>query len=89
MARPEARRVAVFQPDDRAPLGVDETLLEDVVEEVLEVEELGAIADLDQLCSHRLLRTRRLVVGDPELGDVVNREHCCVDESCTWKHVLE
>ncbi|KAI9464970.1 hypothetical protein BJY52DRAFT_1221089 [Lactarius psammicola] len=62
--------VTIFQLDDRAPVRVDKVLLEDVVEDVLEVEELGAFADLDQLCSHRLLRVRRLVVGDPELWKI-------------------
>jgi len=59
---------AVLPPGDRAPLGVNEALLEDVVEDVLEVKQVRSVADVDELGSDLLVRTRRLVVGDPELG---------------------
>ena len=59
---------AVLPPGDGAPLGVDETLLEDVIEDVLKVEQVCSVADLDELSSDLLVRTGRLVVGDPELG---------------------
>jgi len=58
---------AVLPPGDGAPLGVDESLLEDVIEDVLKVEQVRGVADIDELSSDLLLRTRRLVVGDPEL----------------------
>jgi len=61
---------AVLPPGDGAPLGVDKALLEDIVEDVLEVEQTGSVADVDELSSDLLLRARRLVVGDPELGGV-------------------
>ena len=48
--------------------GIDEPLLEDVVEDILEVEEVRGVADVDELRSHRFARARRLVVRDPELG---------------------
>jgi len=64
----QARGGAVLPPGDGAPLGVDEPLLEDVIEDVLEVEQLRRVADVDELGSDLLVRTRRLVVGDPELG---------------------
>src|SRR5260221_14757648 len=49
-------------------VGIDEPLLEDVVEDVLEVEEVRGGADVDELRSHLFARARRLVVRDPELG---------------------
>jgi len=55
---------AFLPPGDGAPLWVHEPLLEDVVEDILEVEH---VADIDELCGHRPLRARRLVVGDPEI----------------------
>lgn len=58
---------AVLPPGDGAPLGVDESLLEDVIEDVLKVEEMRSVADIDELSGDLLLRTGRLVVGDPEL----------------------
>ena len=61
---------AVLPPGDGAPLGVDEALLEDIVEDVLEVEQTRSVADVDELSSDLLLGARRLVVGDPELGGV-------------------
>lgn len=59
---------AVLPPADGAPLGVDESLLEDVIEDVLKVEQVRSVADIDELSSDLLVRTRRVVVGDPELG---------------------
>lgn len=58
---------AVLPPRDGAPLGVDESLLEDVIEDVLKVEQVRGVADIDELSGNLLVRTRRLVVGDPEL----------------------
>jgi len=66
----QTRGGAVLPPGDGAPLGVDESLLEDVVEDVLKVEQMRSVADIDELSSDLLLRTRRLVVGDPELRDM-------------------
>jgi len=59
---------AVLPPGDGAPLGIDEALLEDVVEDVLKVEQVRSVADVDELGSDLLVRTRCLVVGNPELG---------------------
>ena len=42
-------------------------MLEDVVEDILKVEQVRSVADIDELGSDLLLRTRRLVVSDPEL----------------------
>ena len=64
----QAHGRAVLPPGDGAPLGVDVSLLEDVVEDVLKVEKVRGVADIDELSSDLLVRTRRLVVGDPELG---------------------
>jgi len=58
----------VLPPGDRAPLGIHEALIENVVEDVLEVEEVHRVADVDELGSDLLLSARRLVVGDPEIG---------------------
>jgi len=63
----QTRGGAVLPPGDGAPLAVDESLLEDVIEDVLKVEQVRSVADIDKLGSDLLLRTRRLVVGDPEL----------------------
>jgi hypothetical protein len=54
-------------------------LLEDVVEDVLEVKEVRGIADVDELGGHLLVRTGRLVVGDPELRTVDLRAFGYVD----------
>lgn len=64
VARLETRGGDLFPIGDRAPLRVHEPLLEDVVEDILKVEHVG---DVNELCSHRPLRARRLVVGDPEI----------------------
>jgi len=64
----QTHSTAVLPPGDRAPLGVNKPLLEDVVEDVLKVEQVRSIADVDKLSSDLLVRTRRLVVGDPELS---------------------
>ena len=58
---------AVLPPGDGAPLGVDKSLLEDVIEDVLKVKQVRNVADIDELSGNLLVRTRRLVVGDPEL----------------------
>jgi len=58
---------AVLPPGDGTPLRVDESLLEDVIEDILKVEKVRSLADIDELSSDLLVRTRRLVVGDPEL----------------------
>jgi len=63
---------AVLPPDDRAPLGVHESLLEDMVEDVLEVVEVCPVADIDELGSDLLVGARRLMVGDPELRSAVS-----------------
>jgi len=63
----QTRGGAVLPPADGAPLGIDESLLEDVVEDILKVEQVRSVADIDELSSDLLLCTRRLVVGDPEL----------------------
>ncbi len=68
VARLEAHRGAFLPPGDGTPCGIDEPLLEDLVEDVLEVEEVRGVADVDELCSHLFARARRLVVRDPELG---------------------
>lgn len=68
LARLEARRGAFLPPGDGTPFGIDEPLLEDVVEDVFEVEEVRAVADVDKLRGHLLARAGRLVVRDPELG---------------------
>ncbi len=67
VARLEPRGGAFLPPGDGAPLWVHEPLLEDVVEDILEVEQVGPVADVDELRGHRPLRARRLVVRDPEL----------------------
>jgi len=64
----QTHRAAVLPPSDGAPLGVYETLLEDIVEDVLEVEDLRGVTDVDKLCGDLLVRAGRLVVGDPELA---------------------
>jgi len=63
---------AVLPPDDRAPLGVHESLLEDVIEDVLEVIQVCPVADIDELGSDLLVGARRLMVGDPELRSAVS-----------------
>jgi len=57
----------VLPPGDRAPLGVDESLLEDIIEDVLKVEQMRSVADIDELSSDLFVGTRSLVVCDPEL----------------------
>ena len=62
MARLESRGGAFLPPrSDRAPLGVGESLLKDVIEDTLVVEPARPIADIDQLGRRRLLSTRHLV----------------------------
>lgn len=68
VARLEARGGALLPPSDRAPLGVHESLLKDVVEDILEVEQARDIVDVDELGGDLLVNARRLVVRDPELG---------------------
>lgn len=63
----QTRGGAVLPPGDGTPLGINETLLEDVVEDILKVEQVRGVADIDELSSDLLLCTRRLVVGNPEL----------------------
>jgi hypothetical protein len=67
MARLESRGGggAFLPPSDRVPLGVDESLLKDVIEDTLVVEPARPIADIDQLGRRRLLSTRHLVVRNP------------------------
>jgi len=67
VARLETRGGALLPPSDGAPLGVDESLLEDVVEDVLEVEEVQGVGDADKLRRQLLVRARRQLVRDPEL----------------------
>ena len=64
----QAHGRAILPPGDGAPLAIDESLLEDIVEDVLKVEQVRSLADIDELGGDLLLGTRRLVVGDPELG---------------------
>jgi len=64
----ETNAGAFLPPDNRAPLGVHKSLLENVVEDVLEVEETHGVADVDELGSGLLVSAGRLVIGDPELG---------------------
>jgi len=59
---------AVLPPRDGTPLGIHEALLEDVVENVLEVENVGSVADVEELGGDLLVGAGGLVVGDPELG---------------------
>jgi hypothetical protein len=66
----DTHRGVVLPPGDGAPLGFYEPLLEDVVEDVLEVEEVGGVADIDELGSDLLVCAGRLVVSDPELGSL-------------------
>ena len=66
----ETHRGAVLPPGDGTPLGVHEALLTDVVEDVLEVEDVNAVADVKELCGSLLVSAGRLVVGDPELGSL-------------------
>ena len=66
----DTHRGVVLPPSDRAPLGFYEPLLEDVVDDVLEVEEVGGVADIDELGSDLLVCAGRLVVSDPELGSL-------------------
>jgi hypothetical protein len=68
----ETRRGAVLPPDDRAPLRVHISLLEDVVEDILKVVQVRPIATVNELCSHLLRRARCLVVSDPELRSAVS-----------------
>jgi len=68
VARLETCRGALLPPSDGAPLGVDEPLLKDVVEDVLEVEEIqGVVADADELRRLLLVCARGLLIRDPEL----------------------
>ena len=64
----DAHGSAILPPDDRAPLWVHESLFENVVKDVLEVEEARGVADVNNLCSDLLMSARCLVVGDPELS---------------------
>jgi len=64
----ETHTGVVLPPDNRAPLGVHESLLENVVENVLEVEETCGVADVDELGGELLVSAGRLVIGDPELS---------------------
>lgn len=63
----EPCRGAFFPPGDGTPFWVHESLLEDMVEDILEIDQGRPVADVNELCGHRPLRARRLVVGDPEL----------------------
>ena len=79
----EAHRGAVLPPGDGTPLGIHEALLKDVVEDILEVEDVNAVADVKELCGSLLVSAGRLVVGDPELGSldlraVRWRGHVCI-----------
>ena len=67
---------AVLPPRDGAPLGIDEALLEDVIEDVLKVEQLRGVANVDELSGDLLVRAGRLVVGNPELGTLELRAKC-------------
>jgi hypothetical protein len=74
---------AVLPPGDGTPLGVHEALLKDVVEDVLEVEDVDAVADVKELSGGLLVSAGRLVVGDPELGSLDLRAarwggHVCI-----------
>jgi len=66
----QTREGVVLPPGDRAPLGIYEALLEDVVEDVLEVEEVHRVADVEELGGDLLVSAGRLVVGDPEIGSL-------------------
>jgi hypothetical protein len=66
-ARLEPRGRAFLPPGDGAPLRVHESLLKDVVEDILEVEQGCPVPDINELCGHGPLCARRLVVRDPEL----------------------
>jgi len=66
----ETQGGAVLPPDDRTPLGVYKSLLENVIEDVLEVKEMPGITDVEELSGNLLVDARRLVVGDPELSRV-------------------
>jgi len=68
----EAHGAAVLQLDDKAPFGIDETLCSMGHPRG---RRAGIVADLDQLRGHRLLRLRRLVLGNLKLGGIVNRDH--------------
>jgi hypothetical protein len=64
--------VTVPPPDDRAPLGIHEILLENVVKDVLKVEDIRGITDAKELGGNLPVGTGvgRLVVGDPELNSL-------------------
>ena len=66
----QTREGVVLPPGDRAPLGIHEALIENVVEDVLEVEEVHRVADVDELGGGLLVSAGRLVVGDPEIGSL-------------------
>jgi hypothetical protein len=74
---------AVLPPGDGTPLGIHEALLKDVIEDVLEVEDVDAVADVKELSGDLLMGAGRLVVGDPELGSLDLRAvrwggHVCI-----------
>ena len=84
---------AVLPPGDGTPLGIHKALLENVVEDVLEIEDVGAVADVEELCGDLFVGAGRLVVGDPKLGllslrAVNGRGHVCIkikrQDSRSW-----
>ena len=64
----QMHRSAVFPPDNRAPLSVHKSFLENVVKDILEIEQVRSIADINKLGGDLLMRTGRVMVGDPELS---------------------
>ena len=59
---------AVLPPGNRTPLGVNETLFENMVEDILKVKEAHDVANIEELSSDLLVGAGGLVIGDPELS---------------------
>ena len=61
----------VLPPCDCAPLGVHESLIENMVEDVLKIENVRGVADVEELRPNLwgdlLVGARRLMVGNPEV----------------------
>ena len=85
VARLEPLGRAFLPPGDGTPLWIYESLLKDVVEDILEVDQGCPVADINELCGHRLLCPRRLVVRDPELR---RRTAMCRNAMCRNSHLV-
>lgn len=85
--RPMNTLTFVILPEcDRSILGFNETLMEQVLEDVLEVHELLILElELDELSGYRLVGTRHLVIGQPQFvmgHDDNNRVENKPEKSC-------